>query len=136
MNQNPPLPSRTRSIASALRGAPTDAESKLWFHLRAGRLDELKFRRQHPFPPYVVDFFCHEAKLVVEIDGSQHTDSADSTRTAALKRQGICVVRFWDNVVLQRTESVLVAILDASRGPTLTPTPLPEGEGLKTSAEQ
>ncbi|HSC11254.1 MAG TPA: endonuclease domain-containing protein [Rhodanobacteraceae bacterium] len=131
MNQNPPLPSRTRFHASALRGTPTDAESALWFHLRAGRLDGLKFRRQHPLPPYVVDFYCHEAKLVVELDGSQHSDSADSTRTAALNRQGLCVMRFWDNDVLQRTESVLVAILNAARSPTLTPTPLPEGEGLK-----
>jgi very-short-patch-repair endonuclease len=136
MNRNPPLPTRTRSQASALRRTPTDAESTLWFHLRAGRLDGLKFRRQHPVPPYVVDFYCREAKLVVELDGSQHTDSADSTRTAALKRQGLFVARFWDNDVLQRTESVLAAILNAARTPTLTPTPLPVGEGLKTSAEQ
>jgi very-short-patch-repair endonuclease len=133
MKQNPPLPSRTRSHISTLRENPTDAEAKLWFHLRAGRLDGLKFRRQHPIPPYVVDFFCVAAKLVVELDGSQHTDGADSARTAALQRRGLNVARFWDNDVLQRTDSVLAAILNAARAPTLTPTPLPAGEGLKSS---
>jgi very-short-patch-repair endonuclease len=132
MNQNPPLPSRTRSQARALRETPTDAEAKLWFHLRAGRLDGLKFRRQHPFPPYVVDFYCVASRLIVELDGSQHTEASDVARTSTLERRGLRVMRFWDNDVLRQTDSVLAAILDAARAPTLTPTPLPAGEGLKS----
>jgi very-short-patch-repair endonuclease len=120
MNQNPRLPTLTRGLARSLRGAQTDAEAELWFHLRAGRLSGLKFRRQHAFPPYVVD-----------LDGSQHTVDADAARSAALQQQGLRIMRFWNNDVLQQTESVLVAILNAVRYPTLTPTPLPVGEGLQ-----
>ena len=66
----PPLPSRTRDHARDLRQATTDAEQRLWFYLRGGRLNGLKFRRQHPIPPYIVDFYCGAKKLVVELDGS------------------------------------------------------------------
>src|SRR6185437_12468634 len=85
---NPPLPTRTQDAAKTLRRKMTDAEQKLWYRLRGGRLDGLKFRRQHPVPPYVVDFYCREAGLVVELDGSQHSLDVDATRTAVLKRQG------------------------------------------------
>ncbi|HEY2396264.1 MAG TPA: endonuclease domain-containing protein [Rudaea sp.] len=132
MNRNPPLPSRTRLHARSQRAARTDAESRLWFYLRAGRLAGLKSRREHPFPPYVVDFYCAGSRLVAELDGSQHTDAADAARTAALERQGLRVIRFWDNDGLEQTNSVLVAISNAARTPTLTPTPLPMGEGLKS----
>src|SRR5882724_4911018 len=111
MKQNPPLPTQTQARARSLRSTPTDAESAIWFHLRAGRLLGLKFRRQHPIPPYIVDFYCETAKLIVEFDGSQHTADSDEVRTMALERQGLRIVRFWDNDVLQQTESVLAAIL-------------------------
>ncbi len=127
---NPPLPSDLRTTSRELRKSHTDAEAKLWFHLRANRLCGLKFRRQHPFPPYVVDFYCAEAKLVVELDGSQHEAGVDAVRTAALYKQGLTLLRFWNHDVLLRTEQVLAAILNAVEGRTLTPTPLPEGEGL------
>ncbi|MEW9571461.1 endonuclease domain-containing protein [Rhodanobacter sp. Si-c] len=127
---NPPLPTRTREQSRGLRKSCTDAEQKLWFHLRAGRLNGLKFRRQHPVPPYVVDFFCEAKKLVVELDGSQHDEAVDQARTRFLESRGLKVLRYWDNEVLQQMDAVLEAILGAAENRTLTPTPLPEGEGL------
>jgi very-short-patch-repair endonuclease len=83
--RNPPLPSTSREQARRLRGTSTDAERELWYRLRAGRLNGFTFRRQHPTPPYVVDFFCREAGLVVEIDGSQHSAGMDAARTKFLE---------------------------------------------------
>jgi len=73
--------------ARGMRREPTDAERKLWYCLRAGRLDKLKFRRQHPVPPYIVGFCCVDEKLIVELDGSQHSPGADAARTAYLESQ-------------------------------------------------
>jgi very-short-patch-repair endonuclease len=123
-------------FARHLRQSQTEAEIRLWTFLRGSRLDGFKFRRQHPIPPYVLDFFCDAAKLAVELDGSQHSEVADLERTRALQSKGIRVLRFWDNDALRRTDAVLEAILASLRDPTLTPTPLPMGEGLKTRAEQ
>lgn len=130
--RKPPLPSITKARAKGLRKWSTDAESRLWFRLRAARLDGLKFRRQHPIPPYIVDFYCEAARLVVELDGSQHGKAADAVRDRALTRNGMKILRFLDNDVLRDTETVLAVILDATRGRTLTPAPLPEGEGNKS----
>jgi len=127
----PPLPTRTRDHARDLRQSGTDAERKLWQRLRAGQLNGLKFRRQHPIPPYIVDFCCDAKKLVVELDGSQHNDEVDRTRTRFLESQGLKVLRYWDNEVLQQMDAVLEAILGTVENRTLTPTPLPWGEGLK-----
>ncbi len=113
-----------------LRQASTDAEQELWFHLRSRRLNGLKFRRQHPVPPYTVDFFCDRARLVVELDGSQHDETVDAARTRCLEAQGLRVLRFWNDDVLKNTEAVLEAILNAIGDRPLTPTPLPMGEGL------
>jgi len=129
-SHSPPLPTRTRTHARRLRGEATDAERKLWQRLRAGQLDGLKFRRQHPIPPHIVDFFCREARLVVELDGSQHGDEVDAARTRFLESKGLRVLRFWDNDVPINTDAVLEAIWNAVGDRTLTPTPLPEGEGL------
>jgi very-short-patch-repair endonuclease len=114
-----------------LRQASTDAERLLWYRLRAGRLSGLKFRRQHPIPPYVVDFYCEAKKLVVELDGSQHDVTVNQVRTKFLESCDLKVLRYWDNDVLQQTDAVLEAILDAVGDRTLTPTPLPTGEGLE-----
>ena len=130
MHIKPPLPTRTHSAAKQLRVVCTDAERALWFQLRGGRLCGLKFRRQHPLPPYILDFYCPELRLVVEVDGSQHTTDQDETRTRALEHRGLTVLRFWDNQVLKEMDSVLQAILDTAQARTLTPTPLPTGEGL------
>ncbi len=116
------MPSITKARAKRLRKQITDAEARLWLHLRAGRLNGLKFRRQHPIPPYVVDFYCEVAKLVVEVDGSQHSHRTDAVRTRTLERAGMKLLRFWDNEMLRETEAVLVVILNTARDRTLTPT--------------
>src|SRR5690348_13682918 len=127
----PPLPSSTRGHARGLRQASTEAEQLLWYRMRGGRLNGLKFRRQHPIPPYIVDFYCEARKLVMELDGSQHGEAVDQVRTRFLESHGLKVLRYWDNDVLRRTEAVLEAILGAAENRTLTPTPLPEGEGFQ-----
>jgi len=124
-----PLPTVTRHRAREHRVCSTDAERTLWFHLRAGRLNGVRFRRQHPIPPYIVELYCEAAKLVIELDGSQHNPEADAARTRFLKNQGLTLLRFWDNDLLQQTESVLEAILSAVGPRPLTPAPLPKGEG-------
>jgi very-short-patch-repair endonuclease len=107
----PPLPSRTREYSRGLRHTATEAEQKVWYHLRGGRLKGYKFRRQHAIPPYIVDFYCDAKRLAVELDGSQHNKEVDRTRTSYLQSQGIRVLRFWDNEVLEQTDTVLEAIL-------------------------
>lgn len=104
--------------ARELRRDMTDAERLLWRHLRASQLG-YRFRRQHPIGPYIVDFACLSAKLVIELDGGQHADSAsDAHRDAFLRRQGFRVLRFWNNEVLQNPEGALGMILQQlSDGP-------------------
>ncbi|MGH8225337.1 MAG: endonuclease domain-containing protein [Gammaproteobacteria bacterium] len=119
--ENTPLPTITKTEARQLRRNTTDAENRLWYYLRAGRLAGLKFRRQHPVPPYILDFYCDAAKLVVELDGSQHDARIDLTRTRTLERRGLKVIRFWDNDVLRDTRSVLEVILSVAQARTLTP---------------
>jgi len=134
MRINPPLPDLTQATATRLRREQTDAELRLWFHLRAGRLSGLKFRRQHPLPPYIVDFFCKEASLVVEVDGSQHDPRVDARRSAAIERQGLAILRFWDNQALNEAEAVLEQIQRIALARTLTRpcgAPSPEGRGQK-----
>jgi very-short-patch-repair endonuclease len=101
-------------IARRLRTTPTDAEIRLWSRLRRKQLDSFRFRRQQPLGNYVVDFFCPEAKLIIEVDGGQHAEESD-TRQRWLEARGYRVVRFWNNDVLGNTEGVLQRILDALR---------------------
>jgi very-short-patch-repair endonuclease len=102
-------------LARRLRQTPTDAENRLWLHLRRKQLRGLRFRRQHPIGRYVVDFFCPEAKLIIEVDGGQHAarEAADDIRTSWLEARGYRVLRFWNNDVLANTEGVLFAIVEA-----------------------
>ncbi len=125
------IPSTLLQFARDLRKEQTDAETKMWSLLRDRRLGGKKFRRQHSIPPYVVDFYCHEASLVIEIDGGQHTEDRrrDEKRTDFLKRKGLRVIRFWNNEVLGQTEAVLQAIWDTLHDEPSPPTPLPKGEG-------
>src|SRR5579863_525367 len=96
------------TIARKLRANSTDAEMRLWSRLRRKQLDGFRFRRQQPLGNYVVDFFCPEAKLIVEVDGGQHAESAsDDVRTRWLEARGDRIVRFWNNDVLANTEGVL-----------------------------
>ena len=120
------LPVAKRSRAKQMRRKMPDAEFKLWCELRNGGLDGLKFRRQHPIGNYIVDFFCAEAKLIVEVDGEQHSTHvhkvADARRTKWLEAQGYRVVRFWTNEVMKELDGVCAAILAASRGEWRNPT--------------
>ena len=106
-----------------------DAEQVLWHHVRAARLNGFKFRRQHPIPPYIVDFVCMDARVIVELDGSQHGADVDAFRQKVLSDAGFLVLRFWNNEVLSNTVVVLEVILRAVETRTLSPTPLPRGEG-------
>ena len=126
----PLLPTTTLEYSRRLRREMTDAERKLWQHLRGSQLDGFKFRRQHPVPPYIADFCCVGKKLIVELDGSQHNEHKDAARTRFLESLGWKVIRFWDNEALLQTEAVVEAIWNALGNRTLTPTPLPVGEGL------
>jgi adenine-specific DNA-methyltransferase len=104
------------------------------FALRDRRLDGHKFRRQSTIGPYVVDFLCIEASLVVELDGGQHSTELDRARTACLEIKGYSVLRFWNNEVNDSFEGVLSMIsrTEANRVEKKTLTqPLPQaGEGL------
>ena len=118
--------------ARSLRVGRTDAEQRLWHHLRNRRLQGWKFRRQNEIGLYVVDFVCPDAGLIVELDGGQHGDQLiyDEARTRKLEEQGYRVLRFWNNEVLTNTESVLEVILEALASPDPSPRPSPtRGEG-------
>jgi very-short-patch-repair endonuclease len=119
------------TFAKTLRRHGTDAESILWRHLRGRRFANCKFKRQQPLGPYVVDFVCFAMRVVVEVDGGQHLLSeSDAARDAWLRQQGFKVLRFWNNDVLLRTESVLEHLLEHL---PLSPGPSPtRGEGSKS----
>ena len=117
-----------------MRHEPTDAEKKLWSRLRDRRLGGFKFRRQVPLGGYIVDFFCDERNVAVELDGGQHNDpvgaSRDAGRDEALRELGVQVLRFWDPDVLKETGSVCEAIVDAlTARASDTPSPLPSPGG-------
>ena len=103
--------------ARELRETTTEAEKTLWRRIRSRQLLGTKFRRQHPIGEYIVDFYCDEAKLAVELDGGQHASSSDydSARTQELARLGIRVLRFWNNEVLGNLDGVLQRISEALR---------------------
>jgi len=111
-----PVPARLLEAARELRKSMTDAEQLLWLCLRRKQLAGYRFRRQHPLQRFVLDFYCSEVKLAVELDGGQHNDavsiSCDSQRTAFLKTQGILVVRVWNNEVFENLEGVLQKIYE------------------------
>ena len=109
----------------------TDPERRLWYALRDRRLGGHKFVRQEPIGPYFADFCCRERKLVVEVDGSQHAESArDERRDACLAAQGYAVLRFWNHEVMRHldlvTETILARIEEGRR---TSPSPRLRGEG-------
>jgi very-short-patch-repair endonuclease len=118
----------TVPLACKLRLTPTDSEIRLWSRLR--QLGGFRFRRRHPLGPYVVDFFCAEARLIVEVDGGQHADDGEA-RTRWLDARGYRVVRLWNNDVLANTDGVLRMMLDALRAAPLPNLPLKGGGGLR-----
>jgi len=106
--------------AQSLRSRSTDAEMKMWFAVRDRRLAGFKFVRQEPIGPYIADFVCREAKLIVEVDGGQHNESErDQRRDAFLTSEGYSILRFWNSDVLTNMDGVLQTILtslNSSRG--------------------
>ncbi len=128
--------------AKALRSRMTDAERKLWFALRDRRFSDFKFRRQAPIGPFIADFICYGARVVIEVDGGQHVESSrDARRDGWFAANDFHVLRFWNNDVLSNLEGVLTALLDllhkrtphparAARG---RPSPA-RGEGFERAA--
>jgi len=103
---------RLTPVAQRLRREPTDAEKRLWAHLR-GRQLGVQFTRQYQVGNFVVDFACRRLKLAIECDGGQHADNpADEERTRLIEAHGYRVIRFWNNDVLQNTDGVLIRILE------------------------
>ena len=127
-----------RQNARQLRKNSTDAEKRLWSHIRNRQLEGWKFRRQVPIGRYIADFVCLELKLIVELDGGQHAEQAEYNlhRTKFLQSKGYRVVRFWNNEALGNIEGVLetLTLALAKRRTALrerglyTPSPL-RGEG-------
>lgn len=124
-----------RIQARSLRHTMTDSETQLWWLLRSRQLMNIKFRRQVPIGPWIVDFVCFEQKLIVEADGNQHAESQrDQTRDVDLQERGFRILRFWNNEIIANPEGVLEKIIDtieASPSPRgLRPRPSPtRGEG-------
>ncbi|MGE0356561.1 MAG: endonuclease domain-containing protein [Burkholderiales bacterium] len=114
------------AFARGLRTRTTEAENRLWYFLRDRRFRGAKFRRQVPVGPYVVDFLCVSAALVVEVDGGQHSERVDrdEARSRFLEAKGFRVLRFWNDEVMGNIEGVMEVIAHG-----LTPDPSPEGEG-------
>jgi very-short-patch-repair endonuclease len=126
--------SRAEQKAKTLRRQMTEPEKRLWWHLRH-RLPVARshFRRQVAIGPYIVDFCCFSARLVVEVDGGQHGfDDAiahDARRTAYLQTHGFRVLRFWNHEVMRGIDIVLETIFAALSTTTPTPDPSPQGGG-------
>ena len=129
-----------RDFARFLRSTPSDAETKLWVLLRSKRMLQLRFRRQQPIGPYIVDFYCSAAKLIVESDGSQHFEAPalayDAARTKWLEARGYRVLRVGSFDVLNAPDRVLEVIWLAVKEkgiplpePADAGSTLPQGEG-------
>jgi very-short-patch-repair endonuclease len=122
-----------RRLARAMRGGPTEAERKLWWHLRhRAPTPGTHFRRQVRIGRYIVDFACHATRIVIEVDGGQHDRSAtDEERRKVIEASGYRVLRYWNNDVLSNINGVLEHILSAITT-TPTPNPSPQGGGERT----
>ena len=121
-----------------LRRNASIAENRLWYVLRNRGLAGLKFVRQFPVGPYITDFACREAALVIELDGGQHADNAtDAVRTAFLNTEGYSVLRFWNDEVLNHRDTVcelILGVIDGSPSPDLRFAPAtlsPMGRGIR-----
>ena len=114
-----------------MRADSTKAENVLWQALRNRQLEGLKFRRQVPLDGYIIDFVCFDARLIVEVDGGQHTPETDAIRTRHLEHEGYRVLRFWNNDVLANTEGVIMQISLSLREREEAAKP-PKGEGDRT----
>jgi len=130
-NTPPEIYSTTKMLAREMRSDPTPAEEKLWQHIRKRRVGGYKFRRQHTIDRYIVDFYCSQARLVIEVDGSVHEtrQEEDAERQTFLENLGLRVLRFSNGEVLQHIDAVLQAIDEALQNVGSNPTPN-SGTGL------
>ena len=109
-------------FAREMRREPTAAELKFWYQVRNRRLEGFKFKRQVPIGNYIADFVCTERRIIVEIDGGQHSASErDAIRDAYLKSHGYRVMRFWNADVLTNMEGVIDMIIAALAAPLTSP---------------
>ena len=117
---NSPLPPEMLVRCRDNRKNATSAERRLWLFLRNGQLGGYKFRRQHIYKGYILDFFCHEALLAIELDGSGHLAESEiryeRERSAALALCGVQVLQFWNYEVFDQIETVLGVIWEAVQG--------------------
>jgi|WetSurMetagenome_2_1015567.scaffolds.fasta_scaffold341931_2 very-short-patch-repair endonuclease len=124
----------TFNTAHVLRNSMTEAEKLLWSELKNKKLQGLKFRRQHPIHWYIADFYCHEKRLVIELDGGIHmkiqVKEHDENRSAEFDRLGIHVIRFTNGQVLQSKEKVLEEIIRYAITLDNPDSPSPSGEGV------
>lgn len=100
-----------REIARRMRREPTLAEAWFWHHAKNRGIGGMKFRRQVPVGPYIADFLCAEAALIVEIDGGQHGEERDAERDARLREMGYRIMRFWNADVMKDMTAVVETIL-------------------------
>ncbi|KQY20978.1 endonuclease domain-containing protein [Rhizobium sp. Root483D2] len=106
------VPDPHRHFARTMRADATVAENLLWQAVRNRQLEGFKFKRQVPLDGYILDFVCFEARLIVEVDGSQHAEnSRDLVRDAFFRGQGFRILRFWNDEVVQNLDAVCLAIL-------------------------
>jgi very-short-patch-repair endonuclease len=118
--------------ARALRREMTEAETKLWRMLRSRQIEGHRFRRQVPLGRYIADFVCHEARLIVELDGGQHDSLSqqEADRSRFLQSEGYRVMRFWNDEVLENPEGVHAMIVENVRRPHPHPALPHRGGGL------
>jgi BirA family biotin operon repressor/biotin-[acetyl-CoA-carboxylase] ligase len=102
---------RLTGLARNLRNNATEAEKRLWMHLRTSQFEGAKFTRQFPIGDFIADFACRALHLAIELDGGQHSDSpTDTNRTRLIEVHGYRVIRFWNNEVLGNMDGVLQVI--------------------------
>ena len=120
--------------AKRLRKNQTEAEQLLWSRLRDRQIDGCKFRRQQPIGRYIVDFVSFERRVVIELDGGQHSNPChelkDFKRDKWLRTLGYKVLRFWDNAVFENLGGILVTIRETLLSPS--PSPSPQGRGKES----
>jgi lipoyl(octanoyl) transferase len=140
------LEEKLTNYARELRAASSGAEQRIWYLLRSRNFLGYKFRRQHPVGNYILDFYCADVKLAIELDGGQHAENVvyDLQRTETLMRDGIQVLRFWNNDVLMNTEAVLSKIADVliatqnsslQTAPSPQPSPREQCEGARNTGQ-
>ena len=101
---------RLTGLARELRNGPTEAEKRLWSHLRASQFGGVKFTRQFPIGDFIADLACRSLRIAIELDGGQHSAASDTNRTHIIEAHGYRVIRFWNHEVLGNIDGVLQVI--------------------------